>query len=207
MNSSRRQFVASLGAPLAFARRVPPIVLSCSPGNDLYRALSLAPRFSTPDEAIHHARPGTGVLLLADSYPEAAISFPENLITQARKKRLRVYAEYASPEKPLVADRERAVVASSFFGDALPPMSILSLQLVSLSVALGRQDSLDAGKSGWFQQSRLRPSAANVSVTSRTRVRQDSARVHAVEPFRDLAIWPFRRLDNRMATNTALAAG
>jgi hypothetical protein len=152
MNSSRRQFVASLGAPLAFARRVPPIVLSCSPGNDLYRALSLAPRFSTPDEAIHHARPGTGVLLLADGYPETAISFPENLITQARKKRLRVYAEYASPEKPLVADRERAVVASSFFGDALPPMSILSLHSCRYLPLSGGKTHLTLAKVAGFNK-------------------------------------------------------
>ena len=127
MNSSRRQFAASLWAPLAFARHQPRIVLSCSPRNDLYRALSSVPRFSTPEQAIRHARPGTGVAILADTYPETPIPFPENLIAEAKKKRLRVYAEYASPGKPLVANRERAVVATSFFGDALPPMSILSL--------------------------------------------------------------------------------
>jgi len=127
MNSSRRQFAASLWAPLAFARHQPSIVLSCSPRNDLYRALSSVPRFSTPEQAIRHAHPGTGVAVLADTYPETAIPFSEALIAEAKKKRLRVYVEYAGSGKPLVANRERAVVATSFFGDALPPMSILSL--------------------------------------------------------------------------------
>jgi hypothetical protein len=130
--TSRRKFATSLLAPLAFAHRERPLVLSCSAQNDLYSVLSSAKfavhRYGTPEQAIRKAPANTGVLLLADGYPGTGVSFSENLVSQARKKRLRVYAEYALPAaKPLVADRERAVVATSFFGDALPPMSILSL--------------------------------------------------------------------------------
>jgi len=120
MNTSRRQFATFLLAPLAFARDEGSLVLSCSPGNDLYRALHPIRRYATPEQAIHHARPGSGVLLLEGEYPD-------NLRTQAQKKKLRVYHESALPNTALVANRERVVVASSFFGDALPPMSILSL--------------------------------------------------------------------------------
>src|SRR5882724_3722856 len=99
--TSRREFATSLLAPLAFAHRERPLVLSCSAQNDLYRAISPVPRFSTPAQAIRHARPGTGVAILADTYPETPIPFPENLIAEAKKKRLRVYVEYAGSGKPL----------------------------------------------------------------------------------------------------------
>src|SRR5437879_4107699 len=152
MNSSRRQFAASLWAPLAFARHQPAIVLSCSPRNDLYRALSSVPRFSTPEQAIRHVRPGTGVAILADTYPETPIAFPDHLIAEAKKKRLRVYAEYVGSGKPLVANRERAVVASSFFGDALPPMSILSLHACHYLPLSGGKTHLALAKVAGFDK-------------------------------------------------------
>ena len=132
--TSRRHFAAALAAPLAFARHAPPLVLSCSPRNDLYRSLlSVNPslvRYASPEQAIHHASHSAGVLLLADEYPAKPVLFSDKLLSQSRKKRLRLYLEYplaVSSQRPLVADRERAVVTTSFFGDHLLPLSLLSL--------------------------------------------------------------------------------
>jgi hypothetical protein len=135
LKHTRRQFGASLLAPLAVARSGAAVVFSCTARNDVYRALSTAqatlPRYNTPELAIAQAPPGAGVLLLADGYPDTRVPFSDGLASEARKKRLRVFVEYADrrgnagPTK--TADKERAVVPSSFFGSALPPMSILSL--------------------------------------------------------------------------------
>jgi hypothetical protein len=142
---SRRQFTATLWAPLAFARHERRLVISCSPDNDLYRALQRVPRYSTPEQALHHAHPGSGVLLLEGGYPDT-------LRAQAQKKRLRVYVESALPEKPRVANRERAVVISSFFGDALPPMSILSLHSCRYIPLSGGKTHLTLAKVAGFDK-------------------------------------------------------
>jgi hypothetical protein len=142
---SRRQFTATLWAPLAFARHERRLVISCSPDNDLYRALQRVPRYSTPEQALHHAHPGSGVLLLEGGYPDT-------LRAQAQKKRLRVYVESALPEKPRVANRERAVVTSSFFGDALPSMSILSLHSCRYVPLSGGKTHLTLAKVAGFDK-------------------------------------------------------
>ena len=116
MNTSRRQFAATLWAPLAFARDERRLMLSCPSDNDLYRALSPIQRYSTAEQAIRHARPNTGVAILTGT-------LPENLVAEARQKHLRLYIESTSSENVRVANRERAVVTTSFFGGALPPMS------------------------------------------------------------------------------------
>src|SRR5690348_4925372 len=97
--ASRRQFAASLLAPLAFARTELPIVLSCSPHNDLYRALLSANvsmhRYSSPEQAILSAPAKAGVLILSDAYPDTVVPLSGKLLSQAKEKTLRVYAEYA----------------------------------------------------------------------------------------------------------------
>ena len=59
---------------LAAAAVQTPLVLSCQPGNDLYRVLSAngvdCARFDTPKKAIAAATEGAGALILADGYPE-----------------------------------------------------------------------------------------------------------------------------------------
>src|SRR5690348_367008 len=142
---SRREFAATLWAPLAFAREEKRLVLSCSPDNDLYRALSPIPRFSTPEQAIHHARPGTGVAILTGA-------LPERLLTQAQQKHLRLYIESAPSENARIANRERAVVTTSFFGDALPPMSILSLHSCRYGPLSGGKTHLTLAKIAGFDK-------------------------------------------------------
>ncbi len=68
----------------------------CSEDNDLYRQLSSydVRRGDSLQELIEGAWDGTGVLILADSYPEATIKIPDALIALAQKKGLRLYIEY-----------------------------------------------------------------------------------------------------------------
>ena len=145
MNTSRRQFAATLWAPLAFARDEAPLTLSCPSDNDLYRALPSLPRFSTPEQAIRHARPGTGVAILTGT-------LPENLLAQARQKHLRLYIESTPSENARVANRERAVVTTSFFGDTLPPMSILSLHSCRYGPLSGGKTHLRLAKVAGFDK-------------------------------------------------------
>ena len=53
----------------------PSLVFSCSASNDLYKLLASGgaplPRYETPEEAVAHAAPGSGVLILAEGYPQS----------------------------------------------------------------------------------------------------------------------------------------
>src|SRR6185312_10785999 len=135
---SRRQFAAALLAPLALAKTadLKSLVFCCSGSNDVYRVLTSAggrmARYDTPAKAIARAPKAAGILILPDGYPETPVQFSDQLLSQARDKKLRVYIEYSSSsatsvEKPQSAEWERAVVASSFFGPSLAPERILSL--------------------------------------------------------------------------------
>ena len=137
--SSRRQFAAILlSAPLVLAKTSEgkPLVFCCSGENDLYRLLSSAgariTRYATPAQAIARAPKGSGVLILADQYPETPVLFSDKMLSRALAKNLRVYVEYAvttaaSETTPQAAKWERAVVTSSFFGPSLSSQRILSL--------------------------------------------------------------------------------
>ena len=117
-------------------------VLSCAPNNDLYQVLTAnqhpCSRYDTPAQAIENAAPNTGVLILADAYPQKRTQLPDELLAQARQKNLRLYIEYPQslPHLEFADPRyikcgtygsvlERTVVASDFFGPALPKMRIL----------------------------------------------------------------------------------
>jgi hypothetical protein len=114
-----------------------PLTFACRPDNDLYRALQqqgmTAPRFGAAEEAITAAAEGSGVLLLADGYPQAVTPFDVGLMDAAAAKRLRLYIEYpqALPGRVVAAPRrtelERAVVVSDAFGPSLPPMRLLAI--------------------------------------------------------------------------------
>jgi hypothetical protein len=142
---SRREFAVSLWAPLAFAREERRLVLSCSADNDLYRALSPIQRFATPEQAIQHARPGTAVAILNEP-------FSETLLAQARQKHLRLYFESTPNENARVANRERGVVTSSFFGDSLPLMSLLSLHSCRYGPLSGGKTHLTLAKVAGFDK-------------------------------------------------------
>lgn len=76
------------------------LVLSCSHNNDLFRTLRSNDvpclRFDSPSEAISHAESGSGVLVLADGYPQSLTPFDEQLFRKAKDKKLKLYIEYPS---------------------------------------------------------------------------------------------------------------
>src|ERR1051326_6457856 len=130
--NSRREFAAALLGAIAQGQQRARLIFSCAPTNDLYRALHSTGAAHTlvesRDDAIQRAPDGSGVLLLADGYPVSPSILPGDLMSIARKKRLRVYVEYAgAADSSKLANRERGVVVSRFFGERLPPMQLLSL--------------------------------------------------------------------------------
>ena len=142
----RRQFLtgvcgslaASLLHPSAFGRRrYLPLVFSCSVKNDLYNAVIRAgrqvERYDTAAEALAKAPRGSGVLLLAETYPEKTVPLSSEDSRQISGKKLRAYIEYSSGHfgadpKPQAAGLQRGVVSSSFFNPSLPPLTIVSPQ-------------------------------------------------------------------------------
>jgi hypothetical protein len=92
-------------------------------------------------EAITNAPAGSGIMVLADYYPEARTMMDSSMFAAASGKNLRVYIEYPS-ELPGMhvgeaayielgeygAVIERTVVSSDVFGPELPKMSILEMK-------------------------------------------------------------------------------
>lgn len=132
--------LATLCASLAAleAAQAPLWTFACSPTNDLYRVASSAlgqapPRYDLAADAVTAAPKGTAVLVLADGYPDRPTEVGETWLARAAEKDLRVYLEYPAtlPDlavgAPRAAGLERGVVASEFFGPALPPQRIVAI--------------------------------------------------------------------------------
>jgi len=110
------------------------IVLSCREDNDLYLTLRenkiACIRYNTPDDAIKNAREGSGVLILADGYPEKTTVLNASFFEKARSKELKVFVEYPSfipghslePPRPTLLER---VVVSTDSIQNLSKMQIL----------------------------------------------------------------------------------
>ena len=119
------------------AERETSMILSCKEDNDLYRTLQenkiACNRYDTPAEAVDHAGEGTGVLILADGYPEKTTVIEPAVFEEAAGKKLRLYVEYPSflPGVEIGAPKgthwERAVIASDAFAPALAKLSILAI--------------------------------------------------------------------------------
>jgi hypothetical protein len=114
------------------------ISLCCNKNSDLYVLLreNGIPMsiYITPRQAIMRAPKGTGVLILADAYPQHRTSIDSQLLELAKEKNLRVYVEYPAslpgvniPDTVLATKLERGVVVSDVFGKKLEPMSILGI--------------------------------------------------------------------------------
>ena len=111
------------------------VILSCKADNDLYLTLqeNQIPclRFNSPEEAIKNASENSGILILADGYPEQTTAISSTLLQAAHIKNLRLYLEYPSSlpgikiGKPRSASLERVVVSTdSLIG--LTKMQILA---------------------------------------------------------------------------------
>jgi hypothetical protein len=107
---------------LASCKKGNELILSCSENNDLYKTLRsnniVCKRFNTPTEAIKNANEGSGVLILADHYPQALTVIDSILIAEAKEKKIRLFIEYPSyipgikVELPHSAELERIVVST-----------------------------------------------------------------------------------------------
>ncbi len=112
--------------------------------NDLVRVLREAGakvrRFTEAGSAIEAAPEGSGVLILADGYPNETTRLDPDVFQQARSKKVRLYVEYPSmvPELKFGSPRalatgywgnilERTVVASDAFGESLRQGRILMI--------------------------------------------------------------------------------
>jgi hypothetical protein len=136
---SRRNFLIMAASLIATARfatasRSAKLLFACSPENDLFQALGpMAHRFESVSAAVQAASIGSGVLILADQYPQTCAHLDRALIDEARQKQLRLYVEYPSwlPEQastsPLTARWERAVISSTWFDPDLAPMRLLNI--------------------------------------------------------------------------------
>lgn len=131
--------VLSLAGDSAFAQEQAKLnlIVSCEPDNDLYETLSSGTtgiqRFDTPEDAIWFAPEKSGVALLAGKYPAEHVRITETLIDTAIQKKIRLYVEYPSAVPGIyagetrVAKWERGVVASDWFGPALPGLQLVEL--------------------------------------------------------------------------------
>jgi len=145
--------LAGLATPVGAGAGAPPLVFCCRADNDLYRVLvrmgEKHPRFGAPEEAVHAAADGAGVLILADGYPGETTDIAPGVYKTAAEKNLRLYVEFPaslpgmSVGEPRDAALERAVVASDFFQrplagrphlDKLRVMAVNGKRFVPISV-------------------------------------------------------------------------
>jgi len=113
------------------------LTFCCDAKNDLYKILTAGggryERCSSISQAVRGAPKGTGVLVLADDYPKQTVPIEPEMFEQAAARDLRLYVEYPSRlpgldvGQPRGTRAERAVIASSAFGEALPAMSIAQI--------------------------------------------------------------------------------
>ena len=129
--------VASGSSSLILAQEGAGLTFCCAPGNDLYRVLSEMgqkyKRFDDPMAAVKSAPNGTGILVLADGYPDRTTDVSSETFAEAARKKLRLFIEYPSnlPNMRVGKSRgvelERGVATSSVFGPGLAPMDIVMI--------------------------------------------------------------------------------
>ena len=109
-----------------------------SSDNDLYVVLKKENiqliRFDTPESAVDKASEGSGVLIVSDTYPASPGNIKAEVLEKAKRKRLRLYIEYHTfpafgntTDSIFKSTLERGVITANVFGDALKPMSIVSI--------------------------------------------------------------------------------
>lgn len=113
------------------------VVFCCPADNDLYRVIAAGEtepvRVESAGEAVEVAAPNSGVLLLADGYPERTTPLDQAVLDKAAANGLRIFIEYPSwlPDKKIGPPRrthlERVVVASDAFGPTLSRLRLLAI--------------------------------------------------------------------------------
>ena len=119
------------------AGAAPTIYLSGNANNDLYDLLVneniSVERFDTPQAAIDAAEKGAGVIITAPGYPKEAVRLNTEALQAAKKKGLKLYAEFVAECPGVEIDSlyhgslERAVISSDFFKPQLQKMDLLAI--------------------------------------------------------------------------------
>lgn len=114
------------------------LVFACRADNDLYQTVSADgkpyPRFDTPAQAIEKAPDRSGVLVLADEYPDKTTTLDSALFAGAARKHLRLYVEYpaALPQmevaNPMELPHGRGVATSDVFGTNYPRLGVTEIR-------------------------------------------------------------------------------
>ena len=136
-DSSRRDFLklfslSILGMDIAPTETKLSFV--CSSENDLFKALgSSTRRFAHAEEAIAQAEFGSGILILAELYPDARTPFSQELVDAASRKEVRLFVEYPVwvPGQTSTVQKaeswDRAIITSDRFGAGLSSKHIMSI--------------------------------------------------------------------------------
>jgi hypothetical protein len=113
------------------------LIFVCDEDNDLYNAVidseEIYQRFSSAIQAIDAARYGTGILVLADNYPEENVVLSDYFFERVKSKNIKLYIEYPGSLPGLKTGRsqktvwERGIVTSDVFGKSLEKMRILTM--------------------------------------------------------------------------------
>ena len=164
---NRREFLLMSAGLIASVNAVaakPSAQLSfvCSPHNDLYRALKTKARiFPNAAAALQAAPTNTGVLILADEYPQVRTPFDAALAGAARQKALRIYVEYPAwlpqqlPQQagaPVLASHwERGVISSTWFEPGLASMRLLTINECHYVPATAPNADIVLGRVAGFQ--------------------------------------------------------
>lgn len=106
--------------------------------------------------AVREAKPGGGVLILADEYPSNTVDVSSELFEFVREKKLRLYLEYPSSlpgiefGEPVSTKLERAVINSSFFEGTPDSLQILSINGLTYLPADMQENYMVAAKVAGF---------------------------------------------------------
>lgn len=136
--------VAALAPVRSETRNRPRLYFICSEGNDLYRVARASgidcSRYGRAEEAVAHASHGSGLLILADAYPDQTTQIDPQVYREAGKRGLRLYVEFPAEVPDLRVGEpqhvaygyyhnilERVVVASDAFKPALERLRILDV--------------------------------------------------------------------------------
>jgi len=117
------------------------INIVCNTDNDLYSLLEKSNydciRYESVEQAVEKCDNGGILLILANNYPQMKTTLPKNFYELARQKNLKSYVEFPDRLESgktgsiKMTKKERLVVTSDFFGEALPTMRILDAGLYS----------------------------------------------------------------------------
>ena len=113
------------------------LIFVCKKDNDLYSAIVDSDgefqRIASADKAVEMAAPGSGILILADNYPNQKVVLPKDFFDKVKSKKLRVYIEFPDSLPGMKTGevqkikKERGVVASDVFGESLKKMRIVMI--------------------------------------------------------------------------------